>query len=155
MSAPFTPDRLRDATTVYRAEPRLVRFQDVDAATTMFFARYFDWANEVYLAQLTAGGVDVPGMLSRRELAVPLRHVEATYRAPLFFGDRVVVELVAVELGTTSFSLGFRVRAEEDPAKHHAYLQTVHVCIDPQGFRPVAVPPAVREALVSVAPAPR
>ena len=155
MSAPFTPDRLRDAATVFRAEPRLVRFQDVDAATTMFFARNFDWASEVYLAQLAAGGVDVPGMIHRRELALPLRHVEATDRAPLFFGDRVVVELVAVELGTTSFSLGFRVRAEDDPAKHHAYLQTVHVCIDPQAFRPVAVPAAVREALVSAAPAPR
>lgn len=149
MTAPFSIERLRDEAVVLRAEPRLVRFQDVDAATTMFFARYFDWASEVYLAQLTAGGVDVPGMLSRRELAVPLRHVEASYRAPLFFGDRVVVELVAVDLGTTSFSLGFRVRAEGDPAKHHAYLQTVHVCIDPQGFRPVAVPTVVREALLS------
>ena len=155
MTAPFSIERLRDEAVVLRAEARLVRFQDVDAAATMFFARYFDWASEVYLAQLTAGGVDVPGMLSRRELAVPLRHVEASYRAPLFFGDRVVVELVAVDLGTTSFSLGFRVRAEGDPAKHHAYVQTVHVCIDPQGFRPVAVPAAVREALVSVAPAPR
>lgn len=153
MTAPFSIERLRDEAVVLRAEPRLVRFQDVDAAATMFFARYFDWASEVYLAQLTAGGVDVPGMLSRRELAVPLRHVEASYRAPLFFGDRVVVELVAVDIGTTSFSLGFRVRAEGDPAKHHAYLQTVHVCIDPQGFRPVAVPAGVREALLSAWPA--
>lgn len=154
MSSPFSPERLRDAATVFRAEPRLVRFHDVDAARTMFFARYFDWASEVYIAQLMAHGVDVPGMLTRQELAVPLRHVEASYRAPLFFGDRVVVELVAVDLGTTSFSLGFRVRAEDDPAKHHAYVQTVHVCIDPRSFRPVEVPAAVREALLS-APAPR
>lgn len=147
MTAPFTLERLREAREVYRAEPRAVRFQDVDAATTMFFARYFDWASEVYLAQLLEGGIDVPGMLARKEVAVPLRHVEASYSAPLFFGDRVVVELVAVELGTTSFSLGFRVRSERDPARHHAYLQTVHVCIDPQAFRPVPLPPALRDAL--------
>lgn len=154
MTAPFSHERLRDEPVVLRAEPRTVRFQDVDAARTMFFARYFDWASEVYLAQLMAAGIDVPGMITRQEIAVPLRHVEASYRAPLFYGDRVVVELVAVELGTTSFSLGFRVRAEDDPARHHAYLQTVHVCIDPQGFRPVPVPAAMREALLS-ATAPR
>lgn len=149
MTAPFSIERLRDATEVYRAEPRAVRFQDVDAATTMFFARYFDWASEVYLAQLLAGGVDVPGMLARKEVAVPLRHVEATYSAPLFFGDRVVVELVAVELGTTSFSLGFRVRSEDDPSKHHAYLQTVHVVIDPRAFRSVPLSQPLRDALTA------
>lgn len=148
MTGPFTIERLRDAELVYRAEPRDVRFQDVDAATTMFFARYFDWASEVYLAQVIAGGVDVAGMLARREIAIPLRHVEATYAAPLFFGDRVRVELVAVELGTTSFSLGFRVRGAGEGARDHAYLQTVHVCIDPKGFRPVPVPEGVRAALL-------
>ncbi|MFO0624421.1 MAG: thioesterase family protein [Polyangiales bacterium] len=154
MTAPFSEDRLRDETAVRYAEPRLVRFHDVDAAGTMFYARFFDWASEVYINRLTTAGIDVPGMIARRELAVPLRHVEATYRAPLFFGDRVRVELVAVELGSTSFSLGLRVRAEDDPAKHHAYLQTVHVCIDPRSFRPVPVPDAMRAALLSGQAAP-
>jgi len=149
MAATFSPERLRDATSVLRAEPRAVRFQDVDAARTMFFARYFDWVNEVYIAQLLAGGIDVPGMLARSEMAIPLRHVEATYAQPLFFGDAVVVELVAAELGTTSFTLGFRVRAAADPARHHAYLQTAHVCIDPRAFRPVPVPEALRAALTA------
>lgn len=152
MPAPFTTEQLRDAATVLRAVPSAVRFQDVDAATTMFYARYFDWASEVYLAQLLGGGVDVPGLLARKEMAIPLRHVEATYAAPLFFGDRVVIELVAAEVGTTSFALGFRVRSADDPAKHHAYLQTVHVCIDPRAFRPVPVPDAVRAALTTPAP---
>lgn len=148
MTAPFTLERLRDAEDPLCSDPRDVRFQDVDAASTMFYARYFDWASEVYIAHLRRGGVDVPGMIARRELAIPLRHVEASYAAPLFFGDAVRVELVAVELGTTSFSLGLRVRAETDPARHYAYLQTVHVCIDPRALRPVPVPDAVRAALL-------
>lgn len=151
MSAPFSLDRLRDAPTALRATPFAVRFQDVDAAGTMFYARYFDWASEVYLAQLLAGGVDVPGMLARRELAIPLRHVEADYTAPLFFGDAVVVELVAADVGTTSFALGFRVRAAGDRARRHALLQTAHVCIDPGTFRPVPVPDLVRAALTTPA----
>ncbi len=145
MPSPFDPERLAAATTVYRTEARVARFQDVDAATTVYFPRFFEYASDLYIQQLTAFGVPMRAMLEARALAIPLRHAEADYRFPLFFEDPFVVELVAMEVGTTSFSLGFRMRSP-DGQRLHALVQTVHVCIDPTGGRPVPVPPEVRRA---------
>jgi len=145
MPSPFAPDTLANAPTVYRSEARTARFQEVDAATTVFFPRFFEYASDLYILHMTAFGVPMRAMLEARELAIPLRHVEADYRFPLFFEDPFVVELVAMEVGTTSFSLGFRMRSP-DGQRLHALVQTVHVCIDPKTGRPVPVPDAVRRA---------
>lgn len=145
MPAPFSPESLAAATTVYRAERRVARFQDVDAATTVYFPRFFEYASDLYISHLTAFGIPMRTVLEARTLAIPLRHVEADYRYPLFFEDPFVVELVAMEVGTTSFSLGFRMRSE-DGQRIHALVQTVHVCIDPKTVRPVPVPDEVRRA---------
>lgn len=147
MTAPFSAEAILASPTVLRREPRVVRFQDVDAATTVFFPRYFEYASDVYVAHLAAAGIAMRSMLEAREMAIPLRHVESDFRAPLFFGDAFVTELCLAQVGTTSFSLGFRVLGE-DGKRVHAVVQTVHVCIDMKTGKPIAVPDAVRAAFV-------
>lgn len=144
---PFTHEALRHAAVVHRADRRMARFHDVDAASTVFFPRYFEYASDLTIDHLRDRGVDVVDILARRLWAAPLAHVEADYAAPLRFGDRFVLELVGLHAGRSSYAFGLRMRADDPSARVIATLIVVHVCIDPTSFRPVELPDALRAAM--------
>ena len=141
----FSSNALRDAREVRFAEPRLVRFQDVDAAGIIFYPRVLEYMSDVYISMLMGGGWDLPKELGRSAVGTPLVHAEADYLAPLRFGDRVSVEIVDVKMGTTSFTVGYRVRTEGGVVA--AVGQTVHVCLDRATFKPHEIPAALRVIL--------
>ncbi len=140
--APFTTAELASATTSLVSQSRRVRFQDVDAAGTIYFARMFDLFGDAYVELLDAAGLDVPAILREKKWAAPLAHAEADYRAPLFFGDAITVEIVRAHAGSSSLTLGHRVtRADGSVA---AVGITVHVFVDGATFKPTPVPEALR-----------
>lgn len=140
---PFSTEALLRAPEI-RGETRAVRFQEVDAASTVFFPRLFEWASDNYIQWMRDEGVDIPAMLRARSFAAPLAHARSDFRRPLFFGDVARVSLVAARAGTTSFTLGHRVCAPDDVTALHAALVTVHVCVDPSTGRPVPLPEVIR-----------
>jgi 1,4-dihydroxy-2-naphthoyl-CoA hydrolase len=148
---PFTRTEIVDAPAVLFFQPRKVRFQEVDAAGTVFFPRIIEYFADTYIAMLDARGVDVARSLKKLEWAIPLAHVEADFLGPMRFGDHVVVEVVGARLAESSFTLAHRVRSP-DATKTLAYGQTVHVVVDGTSFRPTPIPEAIKLALASEAP---
>lgn len=146
MASPFQHDEILSSQRVIASEERPIRFQDVDAAGTIYYARMFEYFGDVYLRMLGESGLDMPASLARREGATPLAHAEAQYMAPLVFGDRVTVKIVLARVGKTSTSYAYRVEKGDVVA---AIGQTVHVWIDPKTFAPMAVPDSLREYLES------
>ncbi len=141
MAESFSRDAILGADRVLASQERPIRFQDVDAAGTIYYARVFEYFGDVYLELLQKAGLDVPTSLRLRESAAPLAHAEADYLAPLVFGDRVSVELVLARVGRTSTAYAYRIKKGEVVA---AIGQTVHVWIDPKTFSPRPVPDALR-----------
>lgn len=146
MASPFERDEIVSSPRVFASEDRPIRFQDVDAAGTIYYARMFEYFGDVYLRLLGEAGLDIPTSLARRESATPLAHAEAQYLAPLSFGDRVRVKIVLARAGKTSTSYAYRVEKGDVVA---AIGQTVHVWIDPKTFSPIAVPDSLRKYLES------
>ena len=127
---------------------RSVRFQDIDAAGILYYPRAFEYFHDAYLAHLAAHGIDVPAVLRERTWGAPLAHAEADFRAPMYFGDPIVVEIEGAEVGRSSLSVRYRVRAdsrETDP-KVYCSGKTVHVFLDVTTFRPRDLPGDVRAA---------
>lgn len=124
-----------------------IRFQDVDAAGILFFARVFDLFHDAFFAGLAARGIRFSDVLAERRWASPLVHAEADYRKPMRFGDRVVVELARVELGNTSAVTRYRIRGAHDPDHVHASGHLVHAFVELPGFRSCPVPDEFRSAL--------
>ena len=120
---------------------RTVKFQEVDAAGTIYFPRVLEYFADAYLLVLERAGLDVPAMLRDKTLAAPLAHAEADFLRPLFFGDVVDVEVLALQVGKTSATFGHRIRDAKGRAA--AVGRTVHVFIDPRTFQPTAVPPGL------------
>ncbi len=130
-------------------ERRVVRFQEVDAAGIVFYARTFDFFHDAYVAFLRARGVPLEAALRDGTWAAPLRHAEAEYLRPLRFGDAIAVSLVRVNVGESDYSIGYRIDLDGETA---CVGRTHHVTVDPDTFRRAPVPPALRQALEGAGP---
>ena len=141
----FSRDELLAAPAGF-SQRREVRFQDVDAAGIVFFARLLEYFHDAYVAWLASAGVSLSDALARKEWAAPLKHVEADFLRPLRFGDAIEVELVRAKLDGSALSVGYRVRAlpgGEAVATGHS----VHVVVDASTFRRIEPPSALRAAI--------
>jgi len=139
---PFTLDDLDVTTPALVRQERKVRFQEVDAAGTIYFAKVFELCGDAYLELLESSGLDVAGILRAKTWAAPLRHAEADYRAPLFFGDAVTVEIVRAHAGGSSLTIGHRLTRGDGQIA--AVAITVHVFVDGGTFKPMPLPDALR-----------
>lgn len=117
-----------------------VRFQDIDAAGIVFFARVLDYVHDGYVALLGELGSDLAGVLRDRRWAAPIRHAEADYFSPLRFGDAVVVAAVVAQVEETEIALGWQLLGGD---RVFAVAQTHHVFVDPENFQRIPVPEAL------------
>lgn len=125
-------------------ESRVVRFQDVDAAGIVFYARTFDYFHDAYVAFLRARGAPLERALRDGSWVAPLTRAEAEYLRPLRFGDAIEVVLVAVDLEETQYTVDYRIELDGEPA---CVGRTRHVSVDPATFRRAPVPELLRRAL--------
>ena len=143
---PFEREELLSASEPLFTQSREVRFQEVDAALTIYFPRVLEHFSDAYLAMLQAGGVDVPRLLRENAWVAPLVHAEADYLGPMRFGDAISVEVVRTKVGETSYSVGYRTRSA-DGKRTLAIGHTTHVIVDGTTFKPKKIPDDVRRAL--------
>lgn len=135
---------IKAATTRLHIHRRVVRFQEVDAAGIVFFARTFDYLHDAYVEFLRARGAPLEMALQDGSWVAPLRHAEAEYLRPLRFGDAIEVCLVSVDLDETEYSIDYRI---ETGGRAACVGRTRHVSVDPRTFRRAPVPDVLRRAL--------
>lgn len=142
----FSRDALLAVREPIHRMPRRVRFQEVDAAGTIYYSRVFEYFGDAYIDLLERGGVSVPKVMAKQLWAAPLVHAEAEYLAPMRFGDHVVVEVATAACGTSSATVGYRITTEDGRVLGVGH--TVHVFVDATTFRPCPIPADVRLALL-------
>lgn len=86
---------------------RPVRFEDVDAAGIVFFARYLNYcheAMEAFFGPLQGGYVH---LINERHIGLPAVHVEIDFKAPLRYGDEARIEVTIPHVGRSSTKLRY------------------------------------------------
>jgi 4-hydroxybenzoyl-CoA thioesterase len=124
-----------------------VRFDEVDAAGIVYFARFFTWCHDAMEAMLA--GPDGRGyvkLITERRLGFPAVHVEADYAAPLRFGEEVHLAGTVERLGTSSITLRFDLTRASD-GDHVATLKHIVVLTDLDAMRARPIPDDVRATL--------
>lgn len=121
-----------------------IRFQDVDAAGIVFFARVFDYAHDTFVAYLKSVGLPLDRMLREGKHGLPLVHAEADYAGPLRFGDEVDVALDRPTVGGKSIQL---VVSLSVAGQLRATVRVTHVAVELATMAPVRVPDDWRECL--------
>lgn len=89
---------------------RPVRFDEIDAAGFVYFPKIVALGHEAMERMFAEG---YPGGYAAwvvgQQVGLPCVHVESDFRAPLRFGDEVVVESTVLKLGDSSVHFGVRV----------------------------------------------
>ncbi len=125
-----------------------VRFQDVDAAGIVFFARVFDLFHDAYVEALRAHGIDLATVLDERAWAAPLTSCDARFRRPMRFGDEVIVEL-RPELTPRELVVRYRVCSVSNESVDLATGTTAHAFVDRSTFTRIDAPEPLRIAIES------
>jgi 4-hydroxybenzoyl-CoA thioesterase len=125
---------------------RTVRFEDIDAAGIVFFARFSNYchdAMERFFDELPGGYAE---LIVGRKVGFPAVHVTSDFTAPLRYGDVARIEGTVTKLGTTACHFHFKVMRAKDLSLV-ATMQHVHVCSDLRTMTKLPFPPDVRAAL--------
>ncbi|MBS2015848.1 MAG: acyl-CoA thioesterase [Deltaproteobacteria bacterium] len=100
---------------------RPVRFEDVDAAGLVFFARIIEYTHEAmerFFDGLPArpGGA-TPGyvdLITKRRIGFPAVHVSADFKAPLRYGDVARIATTVTKIGKTSCTFRYAITRVAD-----------------------------------------
>jgi 4-hydroxybenzoyl-CoA thioesterase len=91
---------------------RPIKFEEVDAANIVFFARFVTYAHEAMESFFDALEGGYAGLILERHVGFPAVHVEITFTAPARYGDVLRIETRVARLGNRSAVLWYRM--------HHA-----------------------------------
>ena len=75
-------------------------------------------------------------------------HTEIDWHGPLGFGDTAALDVTVIDVGRSSFTLGFAVSCD---GRVVAAVRTVYVCVATDGSGPRPVPRALRARLTEPA----
>jgi len=125
---------------------RPVKFEDVDAANIVFFARFFNYGHEAMeslLGELEGGYVK---LVLVRKIGMPAVHCEADFVAPLRFGDVARIEVTVPRIGHRSCTYKYDMFRQKDGTRVATLL---HVCAvsDLEKLKAIPIPDDVRALL--------
>lgn len=93
---------------------RPIRFEEVDAARIVFFARFLNYAHEAmehFFASLEGG---YSHLITVRETGLPAVAVKMEFQAPVRYGDTLRIETETARLGNRSATLRYRMFRQHD-----------------------------------------
>jgi acyl-CoA thioesterase FadM len=126
--------------------PIFVRLPDTDASGRIFYASLFQFTSECFESFLRKVGLPLDEWINGPLPALPVRKVEAEYRAPLTVGTPITINLVDAIAGASSVTLSFTIT---DPTGSICYASAtiVHVAVDHLSGHSTQLPNAFRQAL--------
>ncbi len=128
-----------------------VRFSDTDAmghVNNAVYLTYFELARAGYYQAVTGRVFET---LAETDRSMIMAHARVEYRAPVFFGETVVVSCRVAWVSRSSFSLEYRLTASDDsprgPGRLVADGETIQVAYDYASGRATRLDPELVRAL--------
>lgn len=122
---------------------------DTDMAGILYFPRQFRYCHEALEDFVEQLGYAFGKVFTEGEFAFVVVHAEADYLKPLSVGDELLINLKVLNIGTTSFTIGYEIYREADGALVGT-AKTAHVTLDRGSRAKIPVPEAFRHALSNI-----
>jgi acyl-CoA thioester hydrolase len=122
-----------------------IRYSDCDSQGIVFngnYARYWDDAVADWFEELGFGGTELGGI----GVDVVTARLEIDFNAVTKLGDTLVTEAVVGRFGDTSMTVLVTTSRQSD-SQIVAVGKAVYVFVDPEDFRPIAVPSSLRRVV--------
>ena len=127
---------------------RSVKFEEVDAANIVFFARFVTYAHEAmehFFGGLQGG---YAGLILERRVGLPAVHVEIAFTAPARYGDKLRIETRIAKVGNRSAVLWYRMHHASATGRLVCELKHTVVTTDLTTLTSCDMPPDVRALLL-------
>ena len=125
---------------------RAVRFEEVDAAGIVFFARFLNYAHEAMEALLAGLDGGYVRLVVGRRIGLPAVSVSCDFRSPLRFGDVALIETRVVRIGNKSVTFRYDFIRKKDGV-NAATVEHICAVTDLEAMRAIPVPDDVRALL--------
>ena len=122
-----------------------VRFEHVDVAGIVFYARYFEMLSEVqeqFIEQIS--GISCRQLHQAERRGVPLVDVHCSFTAPSWLSDRLLFKLSVARLGLSSMDIIIRSYCGPE-LRLEAEMTIVHIYNDGQNIRSIPFPADMME----------
>lgn len=106
---------------------RTIFLHETDATGVLYFSQLLKLASEAFEAYCKLKNSSVQKMIMEKIFTLPIVHVEADFKSPLFAGDDLEVSLSVKEIGISSFTLSSKILKNETLC---GTVEIVHVCVD-------------------------
>ena len=120
--------------------PRMIRFDETDAAGVVYFSNVLTLCHEAYEASLAAMGIDLRQFFGGGAIAVPIVHAAVDFFHPLYCGDRLLISLTPKAQSEHRFEIAYQIAPEHDPVQQFSRATTIHVCINRGDRQKTALP---------------
>jgi acyl-CoA thioester hydrolase len=125
--------------------PVRVYYEDTDGGGVVYHANYLKFMERARTEWLRSLGFDQTALRNDPGVLFVVREVRLKYRKPACFNDALSVVTELSSSGRSLLEFGQTIlRGEEVLTEAKVEV----VCVDAERFKPIAIPPAIREKLV-------
>lgn len=122
-----------------------VRMHDTDMAGILYFPRQFRFAHDALEDFVASEGLSFNEVFLKEEFVFVVVHAEADYLKPLVIGDVLEIHLSVERLGTSSFTMLYKIyKRNSDPV---GTAKTVHVTLNSKTRETIPIPQKLRQRL--------
>ncbi|MGE0266911.1 MAG: acyl-CoA thioesterase [Candidatus Omnitrophota bacterium] len=122
-----------------------IKLHETDAAGLLFFSNQFKLIHDAYESLLETIGFGFAELLKNKTYFLPIVHAASDFKAPLFVGDIIKITVTVENIGTTSFTFGYRITNTKNILVGTA--KTVHVTMDKASQKKIALPADMRDKI--------
>jgi len=126
--------------------PIRVYYEDTDAGGVVFYANYLKYMERARTEWLRSLGFEQDQLMVDPGIMFAVRRTEVDYLRPARFNEQLMITLGLQELGRASLTFNQEVRRLADDLILCRGLIKV-ACIEAGSFRPVPLPPAIKELI--------
>ncbi|MBI2743149.1 MAG: acyl-CoA thioesterase [Chlamydiales bacterium] len=121
-----------------------IHLRDTDATGVLYFAEQFRLCLEAFENYLGESQLPLQKLIDESAFLLPIVHAESDYALPLYAGDEISIALSVGKIGTTSFTLQYKLFKQGKEAGH---ASIVHVTVSQETQKPVPIPEKLSKLL--------
>lgn len=122
-----------------------IKLHETDAAGLIFFANQFKIIHDAYESLLEGIGFGFADLIRNKDFFLPIVHAESDYKAPLFVGDVIEVQVKIGRVGQTSFTLAYALLNAKQEIVGTG--RTIHVTVSKATHQKIFLPADLRAKL--------
>lgn len=121
---------------------------DTDIAGILYFPRQFRFVHDALEDFSESSGMPFTQIFLKEKFLFVVVHAESNYYHPLHIGDRLEIEVTLSQIGTTSFTMHYKIyKIEPHDRILSGSAHTVHVTLDSKTRQKIPIPEHFRKIL--------